>query len=62
MMTIKTNEINATTIKEAITEIQQKYGLTGDQAEAAASHIIYADTDWHSDVADEQTGTVIEIL
>jgi len=45
-MTIKANEIKSETIQEAIREIEEKYGITGDKAEAIASHIVYADEDW----------------
>ena len=45
-MIIKTNDIEATTIKEAMEEIRAKYNITGDKLEAIASHIIYSDTDW----------------
>lgn len=44
---IKTTEVKATTIPEAIKEIEISYpDLSFDQAEAVATHIIMEDTDY----------------
>ena len=48
-MIIKTDDIEGTEIREVMAEIERKYGLTGDQLEAAATHIVMTDTDWDSD-------------
>jgi len=56
-MTIKTNEIKSETIQEAIREIEEKYGITGDKAEAIASHIVYTDEDWTDDEPEEEMET-----
>jgi len=52
-MTIKTNGIKSETIQEAIKEIEIKYSITGDKAEAIASHIVYTDEDWTDEEPEE---------
>ena len=54
-MKIKADDIKSETIQDAILEIQRKYNLTGDTAEAAASHIIYTDEDWDSEYEEYKT-------
>lgn len=62
--TIKTDDIQSTTIPEAIAEILSRYDIghlalrlnigAGDLAEAIATHIVMTDTDWTPDLMSSQ--------
>jgi len=60
-MKIKANEIKSETIQEAIREIEEKYGITGDKAEAIASHIVYTDEDWTDEESEETEKEIVPL-